>query len=100
MFTALQMVFTCTIGVSANPTMYVIMMFLNGISTLVNYGAAAVLGYEVVREEYRNLLYFGLGFVYSFGCLLFPVFAYFVRDWRWFCFSTIAVGLPQVAYYW
>lgn len=100
LFTALQVLFTCTIGMSANATGYVIMMFFNGISTLVNYGAAAVLGYELVREEYRNLLYFGLGFVYAFGCLLFPLMSYFVRSWRWFCLATIMVGVPQIGYYW
>ena len=44
LFTALQVLFTATIGLSTDPIMYLLMMYFNGISTLVNYAAAAVLG--------------------------------------------------------
>jgi len=100
LFTALQVLFTATIGLSTGPVMYLAMMYFNGISTLVNYAAAAVLGYELVREKFRNLFYFCLNITFSLGCVLFPVCSYFIRDWRWFSISTLLLGMPQVLYYW
>lgn len=58
------------------------------------------LGYELVRKEYRNLAYLGMVGSYNLGCLIFVAIAYFVRDWRWFCFSSFICGLPYISYIW
>jgi len=99
-FTLTQIVSTGVVGLSNSPWAYIISMFLAGTSNLVNYGAGSVLGYELVRKEYRNFVYLGMVGFYNIGCFLFVALAYFIRDWRWFCFVSFGCGLPYISYIW
>ena len=57
-------------------------------------------GFELVREEYRNIVY-GVNYsAYNIGGFLFTLIAYFVRDWRWFCFIGFVLVLPHISYFW
>ena len=57
-------------------------------------------GYELVRKQYRNIIYMVLNVCYDFGGLIFYFLAYFIRDWRSFCLTIFILGTPYISYIW
>ncbi|XP_032431458.1 solute carrier family 22 member 5-like isoform X2 [Xiphophorus hellerii] len=73
---AAQTIFTFAQVFSTSWTMFVILLFFNGLGQISNFVAALVLGFSV-------------------GYILLPVVAYFLRDWK---SLLMALSLPCLAY--
>uniref|UniRef100_H2Z1T4 Major facilitator superfamily (MFS) profile domain-containing protein n=1 Tax=Ciona savignyi TaxID=51511 RepID=H2Z1T4_CIOSA len=99
-FNALQFIVTIAMSFVSDVTTYALALFISGGTSLVNFMAANVLGLELVAPQYRSLVYFFIDAGYSIGYMILPLFAYFLRDWRWFLRATGLIGILYVPYYW
>jgi len=50
--------------------------------------------------RYSALGYFSTEMGFSIGSVMFPLLAYFLRDWRWFVRTTGLIGILYVPYWW
>ncbi|XP_035481967.1 solute carrier family 22 member 4 isoform X3 [Scophthalmus maximus] len=93
---AVQAIFTFVQVFSVSWIMFLILLFFNGLGQIANFVAALVLGAEILIGNVR-VLYSSLGTCLGFavGYMILPVFAYFVRDWR---FLLLASSLPCLVY--
>jgi len=88
------------VGLSYSPISYVITMGLAGTCGTVNYSAASVLCYEMMRRDFRNISYMFIVAMYCIGGVIFAGMAYFIRDWRWMCLTCFLIGVPYISYIW
>ncbi|CAK8691473.1 unnamed protein product [Clavelina lepadiformis] len=100
LFTALQFIVSFATSFVTTPTLYGILVFLNGWSNLVNFGSAALLGFEFVPPIHRSFVYFVLGTGLGLGVTLLGPIMYFARNWRWFMGFAGLIGIPYIAYFW
>ncbi|XP_076804374.1 organic cation transporter protein-like isoform X2 [Clavelina lepadiformis] len=100
LFTALQFIVSFATSFVTTPALYGILVFLNGWTSLVNYCAAALLGFEFVLSKYRSFVYFVIGAGSGVGFMLLGPIMYFARNWRWFMRVIGLVGVPYIACYW
>uniref|UniRef100_M4ACP7 Solute carrier family 22 member 5-like n=1 Tax=Xiphophorus maculatus TaxID=8083 RepID=M4ACP7_XIPMA len=93
---AAQAIFTFAQVFSTSWTMFVILLFFNGLGQISNFVAALVLGAEVLTGNVR-ILYSSMGTClgFSVGYILLPVVAYFLRDWK---SLLMALSLPCLVY--
>ncbi|XP_008425113.1 solute carrier family 22 member 5-like isoform X1 [Poecilia reticulata] len=93
---AAQTIFTFAQVFSTSWTMFVILLFFNGLGQISNFVAALVLGAELLTGNVR-ILYSSMGTCLGFavGYILLPVVAYFLRDWK---SLLMALSLPCLAY--
>ncbi|XP_043997464.1 solute carrier family 22 member 4-like [Gambusia affinis] len=93
---AAQIIFTFAQVFSTSWTMFVILLFFNGLGQISNFVAALVLGAEVLTDKIR-ILYSSMGTCLGFavGYMLLPVVAYFLRDWK---SLLVALSLPCLVY--
>ncbi|PWA22823.1 hypothetical protein CCH79_00002463 [Gambusia affinis] len=93
---AAQIIFTFAQVFSTSWTMFVILLFFNGLGQISNFVAALVLGAEVLTDKVR-ILYSSMGTCLGFavGYMLLPVVAYFLRDWK---SLLVALSLPCLVY--
>ncbi|XP_078483503.1 organic cation/carnitine transporter 2 isoform X1 [Ciona intestinalis] len=74
---------------------YAVMIFLIGLTGLINYQSAFVLGVELVEPSKRALMGTLINVAYATGYMLLPGIAYLLPDWRWL---TRVSGLMGVLY--
>uniref|UniRef100_A0A3B4B898 Major facilitator superfamily (MFS) profile domain-containing protein n=1 Tax=Periophthalmus magnuspinnatus TaxID=409849 RepID=A0A3B4B898_9GOBI len=88
----IQTLFTFLQVFSTSWEMYSVLMFFSGLGQIANYASAFVLGAEVfcgnVQTVYTTA---GVCLGFSTGYMLLPLFAYFIRQWR---FLVLAIALP------
>ncbi|EFA04006.1 organic cation transporter protein [Tribolium castaneum] len=90
---------TCTAFAPYFP-LFLFMRFLAALSTGGTMVISFVLVMELVGLEWRTTLGILYQIPFNLGHLLLPLFAYFLRDWRYF---QITISLPAViliSYYW
>ncbi|XP_059207127.1 solute carrier family 22 member 4-like [Centropristis striata] len=93
---AVQTVFTFIQVFSTSWIMFTVLLFINGLGQISNYTAALVLGAEILTGDVR-VLYSSMGTCLGFalGYMMLPLFAYFIRSWR---YLLLALSLPGLAY--
>uniref|UniRef100_H2Y7W5 Major facilitator superfamily (MFS) profile domain-containing protein n=1 Tax=Ciona savignyi TaxID=51511 RepID=H2Y7W5_CIOSA len=99
-FTALQFIASIAMSFVNDVITYAVVLFISGGGSLVNFMAANLLGVEIVSPKYRSMVYFLMDVGYSCGYMILPLFAYCLRDWRWFLRVTGIVGILYIPYYW
>ncbi|CAK8692783.1 unnamed protein product [Clavelina lepadiformis] len=99
-FTLWQFVVAFVTSFATSPAFYGVMQFLAGISALVNYASAVMIGSEFVHPDLRSFTYYVLGSGYAIGYILLAPVMYLIRDWRWFMRFSAFVGIPYISYYW
>ncbi|XP_033834461.2 organic cation/carnitine transporter 2-like [Periophthalmus magnuspinnatus] len=92
----IQTLFTFLQVFSTSWEMYSVLMFFSGLGQIANYVSAFVLGAEVfcgnVQTVYTTA---GVCLGFSTGYMLLPLFAYFIRQWR---FLVLAIALPGAVF--
>ncbi|KAJ8266835.1 hypothetical protein GJAV_G00135210 [Gymnothorax javanicus] len=93
----LQTFFTFLQIFSTSWLMFSTLHFLVGIGQISNYVAAFVLGAEILSPGIR-IIYTTLGvcIFFSFGYMMIPLMAYFIREWR---ILLIAIIVPSIFYF-
>uniref|UniRef100_A0A3B4X5U1 Solute carrier family 22 member 5-like n=1 Tax=Seriola lalandi dorsalis TaxID=1841481 RepID=A0A3B4X5U1_SERLL len=99
--TAVQTVFTFAQVFSVSWTMFIILLFFNGLGQISNFVAALVLGAEIFTGNVR-VLYSSLGTClgYAAGYMLLPLCAYYLRDWKSLLLASSAPGLAYLPLWW
>ncbi|XP_042355459.1 solute carrier family 22 member 5-like [Plectropomus leopardus] len=93
---ALQTFFSFVQIFSPSWTVFSILLFLSGLGQISNYISAFVLGSEILTGNVRVLFSsLGVGLSFSFGYMMLPLFAYFLRDWK---SLLLAISLPGLLY--
>ncbi|XP_008286210.1 solute carrier family 22 member 4-like [Stegastes partitus] len=92
---AVQTIFTFAQAFSTSWIMFIILLFINGLSQ-INYLAALVLGAEVLTGNVR-VFYASLGscLAFAIGYMILPLLAYFIRNWKYLLY---ALSVPSVVY--
>ncbi|KAK2828102.1 hypothetical protein Q5P01_019136 [Channa striata] len=98
---AVQTVFTFAQAFSVSWTMFIIILFMNGLGQISNFVAALVLGAEILTGNVR-ILYSSMGTCLGFavGYMMLPLFAYYIRDWRNLLMALSLPGLAYVPLWW
>ncbi|KAM4726286.1 organic cation/carnitine transporter 2-like [Anableps anableps] len=98
---AAQTIFTFAQVFSTSWTVFVILLFFNGLGQISNFVAAFVLGAEVLTGNVR-ILYSSMGTCLGFavGYILLPVTAYFLRDWKSLLMALSIPGLTYIPLWW
>ncbi|KAK7884001.1 hypothetical protein WMY93_027124 [Mugilogobius chulae] len=92
-----QSLFTFIQVFSTSWEMFAVLMFFSGLGQIANYVAAFVLGAEVFSGNVQTAFSTaGLCLGFSTGYMLLPLFAYFIREWR---FLVLAIALPAVVFF-
>ncbi|KAJ8266834.1 hypothetical protein GJAV_G00135200, partial [Gymnothorax javanicus] len=93
----LQTFFTFLQIFSTSWLMFSTLHFFVGIGQISNYMAAYVLGAEILSPGIR-IIYTTLGacIFFSFGYMMIPLMAYFIREWR---ILLIAIIVPSIFYF-
>ncbi|XP_078483505.1 organic cation/carnitine transporter 2-like [Ciona intestinalis] len=79
---------------------YAVMIFLVGLTGLINYQSACVLGAELVEPSKRALMGTLINVAYTTGYMLLPGIAYLLPDWRWLTRVSGLMGVLYIPYYW
>ncbi|XP_058484074.1 solute carrier family 22 member 4-like [Solea solea] len=97
----LQTICTFAQVYSTSWLMFTILLFINGLGQISNFVAALVLGAEVLTDKVR-VLYSSLGtcFGFALGYMMLPLFAYFIRDWRYLLLALSVVGTAYLPAWW
>ncbi|XP_006872985.1 PREDICTED: solute carrier family 22 member 5 [Chrysochloris asiatica] len=86
---------------STNFEMYTVLFIIVGMGQISNYVAAFVLGTEILGKSARIVFStLGVCIFYSFGYMLLPLFAYFIRTWRMLLLALTVPGLLCAALWW
>ncbi|XP_010411414.2 solute carrier family 22 member 5-like [Corvus cornix cornix] len=81
--------------------MFSVLFVLVGMGQISNYVAAFVLGTEILGKSIRVLFCtLGVCIFYSFGYMLLPLFAFFIRDWRMLLLALTLPGLLCIPLWW
>nr|CAB3266157.1 solute carrier family 22 member 5-like [Phallusia mammillata] len=98
--TLVQFVSIFLAGFSVNVEMYAAMMFIMGVSGLINYQVAVLMASEITGPDYRALLTLATNLAYSLGYMILPLFAFLLPDWRWFMKVFGLTGILYIPVYW
>nr|XP_023403301.1 solute carrier family 22 member 5 [Loxodonta africana] len=86
---------------STNFEMFTVLFIIVGMGQISNYVAAFVLGTEILGKSARIIFStLGVCIFYSFGYMLLPLFAYFIRGWRMLLLALTAPGVLCVVLWW
>ncbi|XP_055458843.1 solute carrier family 22 member 21-like [Psammomys obesus] len=86
---------------SVNLEMFIVLYTIVGMGHISNYVAAFVLGTEILSKSVRIIFAtLGVCIFFSFGLMLLPLFAYFIRDWRMLLLAITMPGMLCVALWW
>ncbi|XP_004384800.1 solute carrier family 22 member 5 [Trichechus manatus latirostris] len=86
---------------STNFEMFTVLFFIVGMGQISNYVAAFVLGTEILGKSARIIFStLGVCIFYSFGYMLLPLFAYFIRDWRMLLLALTVPGVLCAVLWW
>ncbi|XP_007941928.1 solute carrier family 22 member 5 [Orycteropus afer afer] len=86
---------------STNFEMFTVLFVIVGMGQISNYVAAFVLGTEILGKSARIIFStLGVCIFYSFGYMLLPLFAYFVRDWRMLLLALTVPGVLCALLWW
>ncbi|XP_056910897.1 organic cation/carnitine transporter 2-like isoform X2 [Takifugu flavidus] len=82
-------------------SMFAFFYFITGFGRVSSYVSAFVLGTEVLSGRVR-VLFSSLGVCLSFtvGYMLLPLFAYFIRDWKYLLVAISLPGLMELPLWW
>jgi len=58
------------------------------------------LGTEFMPTRLRSFAYLSVELGYSIGSMIFPLFAYYFRNWRWYLGVTGSIGIAYIPYCW
>ncbi|XP_068600506.1 organic cation/carnitine transporter 2-like [Brachionichthys hirsutus] len=82
-------------------TVFCVFFFITGFSHSSNYGAAFVLGTELLTGNVRlTFSSFGVNFAFALGYMLLPLFAFFLKDWKFLLFAVTLPGLVFIPIWW
>uniref|UniRef100_H2ZC17 Major facilitator superfamily (MFS) profile domain-containing protein n=1 Tax=Ciona savignyi TaxID=51511 RepID=H2ZC17_CIOSA len=81
-------------------TTYCILLAICGLSNLVNYMSAFVIGAEFTTPKRRNLISISSFISFAVGYMIGPLFAYFVPNWRWLMRLHGLIGILYIPMYW
>ncbi|XP_060219703.1 organic cation/carnitine transporter 2-like [Meriones unguiculatus] len=86
---------------SVNLEMFIVLYTIVGMGHISNYVAAFVLGTEILSKSIRIIFAtLGVCIFFSFGFMLLPLFAYFIRDWRMLLLAITMPGVLCGALWW
>ncbi|XP_006888148.1 PREDICTED: solute carrier family 22 member 5 [Elephantulus edwardii] len=86
---------------STNYEMFTVLFIIVGMGQISNYVAAFVLGTEILGKSVRIIFStLGVCIFYSFGYMLLPLFAYFIRDWRMLLLALTVPGVLCLMFWW
>lgn len=98
MCTLISAVFGLLRALSTNYVMFVTFEFLDSLFSSGIYGAAFVLGLELVTPVLRPIAGTVMGTFYPFGAVIMGCVAWYVRDWRRLLLICYAPGLLFITY--
>uniref|UniRef100_H2ZBB2 Major facilitator superfamily (MFS) profile domain-containing protein n=1 Tax=Ciona savignyi TaxID=51511 RepID=H2ZBB2_CIOSA len=81
-------------------TTYCILLAICGLSHLINYLSAFVIGAEFTTPNRRNLISISSFISFSVGYMIGPLAAYFVPNWRWLMRLHGLIGILYIPMYW
>nr|XP_039264751.1 solute carrier family 22 member 21-like [Styela clava] len=97
---ALQSLFIVLLGFSNNFITMTILYAVAGFGGPINYTGAFVISAEIVDRSKRALIGNLANGAFAVGYMMLPLFAYFIVDWRWLCFTIGGLGILFVPYCW
>ncbi|KAJ8015162.1 hypothetical protein DPEC_G00023280 [Dallia pectoralis] len=93
---AVQTIFGLLQAASNSWEMFCVFYFISGMGQIANYCTAFILGSELLIRNVRiNYGLLGVPFSYALGYTALPIFAWFIRSWR---YLLIALALPGFLY--
>ncbi|XP_047463095.1 solute carrier family 22 member 5-like [Mugil cephalus] len=98
---AIQTIFTFAEIFSPSWTVLCILLFLSGLGQISNYVSGFVLGTEILTGNVRVIFSsMGICLAFAIGYMMLPLFAYFLRDWKYLLVALSVPGLLYVPLWW
>lgn len=80
--------------------LFCVLRFILALATAGTLVVSFVLLMELVGEKRRELVSILYHVPFTIGHITLPIFAYFLRDWRWFQLALSMVSILLISYYW
>lgn len=74
--------------------------FLLGVATGGSMVTSFVLVMEITGTKKREIMSILYQIPFNLGHMTLPLFAYFLRDWRWYQFAISIISVIFISYYW
>ncbi|KAL3042535.1 hypothetical protein OYC64_020463 [Pagothenia borchgrevinki] len=93
---AVQTIFSFCQAFSPSWTVFIILIFFNGLGQISNYVSGFVLGTEILTGDVRVIFSsMGVCLGFTIGYMILPLIAFFLRDWK---SLLLAISLPGMLY--
>ncbi|XP_067642219.1 organic cation transporter protein-like [Eurosta solidaginis] len=96
----MQLIFGCLVSASPSFWMFVTFRFLDGFATGATMSTGFTIIMEVVGKSKRELMTIFYQLPFNVGHATLPLFAYFLRHWRWYNLAFSAFSVFYLIFYW
>ncbi|XP_071754948.1 solute carrier family 22 member 4-like [Centroberyx gerrardi] len=98
---AVQTVFSLLQAFVNSWEMFCVLYFIVGMGQIANYCCAFILGSELLTKKARiSFAAVGVAFSYALGYTILPLFAFYIRSWRWLLVALSLPGLLYIPLWW
>ncbi|XP_071760995.2 organic cation/carnitine transporter 2-like [Centroberyx gerrardi] len=98
---AVQTVFSLLQALVNSWEMFCVLYFIVGMGQISNFCCAFVLGSELLTKKARiSFAAIGISFSYALGYTILPLFAFYIRSWRWLLVALSLPGLLYIPLWW
>ncbi|XP_037922443.1 organic cation transporter protein-like isoform X2 [Hermetia illucens] len=80
--------------------LFLILKFITAMATGGTMCTSFVIVMEIIGPKWREVFSVVYQIPFNMGHLLLPLFAYFIRDWRYFQFAISIPSVILISYYW
>ncbi|XP_039253087.2 solute carrier family 22 member 4-like [Styela clava] len=80
-------------AVSWNYYLYLVVVYLSGVTGLINFVVAFVLATEVISVKFRNFMAVGTMYAFSVGYCIVPLISYYTQNWRSYFWASMTIAI-------
>nr|XP_039253089.1 solute carrier family 22 member 5-like [Styela clava] len=73
--------------------LYLVAVYLSGVTGLINFVAAFVLATEVISVKSRNFMAVGTMYAFSVGYCIVPLISYYTQNWRSYFWASMTIAI-------
>ncbi|XP_054745877.1 organic cation transporter protein-like [Anastrepha obliqua] len=96
----MQLIFGCLVSASPWFWLFAVFRFLDGFATGATMSTGFTIIMEVVGQSKREIMAILYQIPFNLGHATLPLFAYYLRHWRWYHLSFSSFSVVYLLYFW